>query len=263
MNIIGVYDNLHHRMSTGQVLNHGVSGYPCLGRPGDFQDQRRGEPWQVIVNDPIRSYMNAQSHIGIPMSNFNEFWTGGELREANFDAAPYRTPIFGEPEQAPLPNMPSITVAPIKYPNMIGMNFPQQLPSARIHENVRLAIQDRQNIGWEGLGYNKYVEGHNQVVLPHTSISTDPNTVNFQGASTATGTHPNNDVANQQTTANTQKTEFVQGQTPYQKLPNGTAIGALQAQEPPALWELASPPDPPVLPGEGTAPLRPTNPAWW
>lgn len=248
-------------MATGALLTHGVSGYPCLGVAGDLQDQRRGEPFENIMNDPIRSYMNAQSHIGYPMSNFNEPWTGGELQNMNWSAQPYRQPIFGEPVTAPpTPNINSIQISKIDRSVEIGATFPQQLPSSRIHNEERLAVMDRQNNGFEG---GMHIEGDNKVFMPHTNVNTTPYSKFFQGASTDNGVHPNNDTANQQTTANTIRTDFKGGQAPYQKLPDGITISALQPQEPPALWELAPPPDPPVLPGEGTAALAPTNPRWW
>lgn len=247
-------------MSTGAVINHGVSGYQCLGAPGDFQDQRRGEPWQVIVNDPIRSYMNAQNHIGIPLNNFTEFWTAGELREANFDAAPYRTPLFSEPlEGPPAPPIEKIGICPVEYPSFIGNTFPQELPLVSTDRNVFVPQMDRQNMTFENGTFN----GDNKVFMPPTPIPVTPNTVNFQGASTATGVHPNSDKAGQQTTGNQSRSDFSQGQQPSQKLPNGLSIGALQPTDPPQLYDLAPPPDPQVLPGEGTAPLLPTTPRWW
>lgn len=244
-------------------MTHGVSGFACTGAPGDFQEAVNGEPWQVIVNDPIRSYMNAQSHIGIPFNSFSESWRSGELRDVNYDAAPYRIPMFRDPIDAPPVDLGGIPIAAVEYPTWVAQTSAQQLPVSRIHENVRIAILDRQNADWEGIGYNKYVEGENAIFRPRGLINTDPGTVNFQGASTAAGTHPNNDTANQQTTGNTTKPEFNQGQTPSQKLPSGVGVGSLLPGDAPALWDLAPPPDPPVLPGEGTAPLRPTNPEWW
>lgn len=247
-------------MSTGAVINHGVSGYACLGRPGDFQDQRRGEPWQQIANDPILSYLDAQSHIGMPMSNFNEPWTGGNLAMFNMSGQPYRTPIFGETIPEPsLPNMTSMTITPIEYPSHVGSTFPQQFPIARIHETSRIQIMDRQNVNFErGTG-----NGDNKMILPHANVNTTPYSTFFQGANASAGTHPNNDVANQQTAPNTTRPDMRGGQAPAQKLPNGQTIGMMQPQEPPPLYELAPPPEPQVLPGEGTAPLRPTNPSWW
>lgn len=251
-------------MSTGALISHGVSGYPCLGVPGDWQEQRRGEPFENIINDPITSYMNAQSHIGFPLSNFNEPWTGGELQGINWSAQPYRQPVFGEPVTAPpTPDMGAIQISEINYPSHIGMTYAQQLPSSRIHNDVRLPLTERQNNGWEGALFNMYKEGDNKMFMPHTNVNSTPYSKFFQGASTDNGVHPGSDTANQQTTGNTTKVDFTGGQAPFQKLPNGISIGSLQPQEPPPLFELAPPPDPPVLPGEGTAHLEPTNPSWW
>jgi hypothetical protein len=213
----------------------------------------------VIVNDPIRSYMNAQSHIGIPMSNFNEPWRGGDPQDANWNSQPYRKPVFGEAESAPTPNMESMTVAPVDYPAFTGSALDQQMPSGVVHNRVALPAVDRQNTNWEVGTYN----GDNKVFMPQTAIYTNPNTEYFQGATTAPGTHPQNDKAGQQTTANTARADFTSGQAPYQKLPTGRDITSLQPGEPPQLWELAPPPDPQVLPGEGTGMLAPTVPAWW
>jgi hypothetical protein len=247
-------------MSTGKVLNHGVSGYACLGQPGDFQQQRRGEPWENAATDPIKSYLNAQSHIGQPMSNFNEPWNSGILQMENWNAQPYRAPVFGEPIPEPsLPNMPSVKVASINYPSMIGKNFPQELPSARIHQEIVLGLMDRQNMGFEGGTFN----GDNKVFLPQTNVNTTPNAPAFQGGQVATGVHPGADKAGQQTAPNTTRPDVKDGQSPYQKLPEGQAIGTLQPNEAPALYDLAPPPAPQVLPGEGTAPLLPTAPQWW
>lgn len=244
--------------------NHGVSGYPCLGVAGEFQEQRRGEPWEAIINDPIRSYMNAQSHIGIPLSNFNEPWTGGTLQDLNFSSQPYRTAVFGESAEVPPPSeMGAFKTSDINYPDQVGNVHPQQLPSSRVHNEGRLPLMDRQNLGWEGSAQSMYRTGDNRSVVDPRNVYVQPNVVNFQGASTATGVHPNNDTANQQTAANTSRTDFVGGQGPTSKLPQSITIGSMQPNEPPGLWELAPPPDPPVLPGEGTAPLQPTNPAWW
>jgi len=242
------------------VLTHGVSGYPCLGVPGDFNEQRRGEPWQVIVNDPIRSYMNAQNHIGIPMSTFNEPWTGGILQEGNFDSAPYRTPLFSEPLVGPPgPTPQTVTVAPISYPSQIGTTFPSQLPVSRIATEVSLPILSRQNNGFE----NGTGNGDNRVFMPPGQIFVQPNKENFQGASTAPGVHPNNDRAGATTAPNTTRPDMKGGQAPYQKLPNGVSIGALQPADQPQLWDLAPPPDPPIIPQTGTGALAPTTPAWW
>lgn len=248
-------------MSTGALLTHGVSGYPCLGVAGEFNEQRRGEPWQVIVNDPIRSYMNAQNHIGIPMSDFNEPWTGGELREGNFDAAPYRVPFFSEPFVGPPgPTPRTETIASMNYPNMIGKAFDQQLPRSLIMQNTPLPVMDRQNNGFEvGTG-----NGDNKVLLPQTPIGLVVNTPDFQGASASTAVHPNNDKAGATTTGNSQRVDFKGGQAPYQKLPGGVSIGGLQPGDTPQLWQLAPPPDPPVLPqGMSVSALAPTTPAWW
>lgn len=216
------------------------------------------------MNDPIRSYSNAQSHIGIPMSNFNEPWAGGELRDPNFDAAPYRTPVFGEPlESPPTPKIASIKISDIQYPEHAGSTHPQQLPSSRVHYGERLPVMGRQNLGGEGVAYNMYHTGDNRMGMPPTPISVEPNTVHFQGSTTAVGVHQNNDTANQETTANMGRTDFRGGQTPFQKLPNGITIGVMQPQDPGLAYSMAPAPDPQVLPGEGTAPLRSTNPAWW
>lgn len=248
-------------MSTGALLTHGVSGYPCLGQPGDFNEQRRGEPWQVIVNDPIRSYMNAQNHIGIPMSNFNEPWTGGILQEANFDAAPYRTPVFSEPFVGPPgPTPRTETLAPVSYPAMVGKNYAQQLPRSLIAPfHVPIPPNERQNMGFEYGTSN----GAETTLMPQSSIYLDPNKMSFQGASTSTGVHPNDDKAGASTTANTSRPDFRGGQAPSQKLPNGQTIGTLQPGDEPQLWDLAPPPDPPVIPQGISGALAPTTPAWW
>lgn len=244
--------------------HHGVSGYPCLGQAGDFQEQRRGEPWQSIANDPIRSYMNAQSHIGYPMSNFNEPWSGGMLQEMNWNGQPYRTPVFGEPVTAPsTPNITNVTVAPIDYPSHIGASYDQELPSTRIHAEERIPVLDRQNTGWEGGPFNMYSEADNRYLMEHTNVQTTPYSKFFQGGSVGVGVHPGSDIAGQQTAGNTTRPDIRNGQLPTTKLPNGQTIGQLQPQEPPALFELAPPPDPPVLPGEGTGSLAPTAPKWW
>lgn len=247
-------------MSTGSVLTHGVSGYPCLGVAGDFNEQERGEPWQVIVNDPIRSYMNAQNHIGIPMSNFNEPWTGGVLQNSNFDAAPYRVPVFSEPFVGPpAPAPKTVKLAPADYPFMVGEAFAQQLPQSTIHFDVPMPVLRRQNNNFEAGTAN----GDNKRFIPNIPTAPSPNARFFQGGTTPTGVHPNNDKAGQQTAPNTTRPDFRGGQTPFQKLPNGTSIGTLQPNEPPQLWELAPPPDPQVRPQEGTGPLLPTVPGWW
>jgi hypothetical protein len=245
-------------MSTGALLTHGVSGFPCTGVPGDWQDQRRGEPYEN-VSDPIASYMNAQNHIGVPLSNFNEPWTGGVLAMLNYNAQPYRVPFVGPLDAPPGPQKDYDVVAEVNYPSHLGVNGPQELPNARIHNDVNLPTIYRQNLTWE----NGIVNGDNKVFMPPGNFRNTPNTQNFQGGSTANGVHPNSDVAGQQTAPNTTRPDFKGGQAPFMKLPNGTTISALQPNEPPGLWELAPPPDPQVLPGEGTAPLMPTAPAWW
>lgn len=248
-------------MSTGAVLNHGVSGFACTGRAGDFQRQRRGEPWENIVNDPIVSYLNAQSHIGIPFNNFNEPWTGGELRDANFGAQPYRKPGFAEDFPPPIPpnEKQAIPVASVQYPSLIGEPFAQQLPYANVHAAVPMRETPRQNLGF----MQGSVNGDNKVLMPSVGPVLDPNKKFFQGANTATGVHPNNDKAGQSTAPNTTRADFFQGQAPYQKLPNGQAVGTLQPGEPPGLWAMAPAPEPQVLPEEGTGPLAPTVPGWW
>lgn len=251
--IIGGNGNLHQMSTT-----HGVSGYPCLGVAGDWQTQERSNPW-INAEDPIVSYMNAQNHIGVPLSTFNEPWTGGVLTDENFNAQPYREPLVGSLSAPPVPKMKSVEVAKVDYPSQLGVSFPQQLPNARIHSGVSLPLMDRQNMEWEaGTG-----NGDNKVFMPQQFVELLPNTSFFQGASTSTGVHPQNDVANQQTTGNTARSDFRGGQAPFQKLPNGMTVGELQPFEPPALWETAPPPDPVVQPGMGTGPLLPTNPAWW
>lgn len=247
-------------MATGLQLTHGVSGYACLGRQGDFQEQRRGEPWETIVNDPITSYLNAQSHIGVPLSNFNEPWTGGVLQDGNWSANAYRKPIFGEaifPTSAK--EVGAVEIASMDFPSHFGVANDQQLPNARIHVERAMMGVDRQNLTWEAGTMN----GDNKMFLPQGQIFVHPNKKDFQGGQTSTATHPQNDVAGQQTTGNTTRTDFTGGQTPYQKLPSGQTVGQLQMGEPPALWELAPPPDPAVLPGEGTGMLAPTGPSWW
>jgi hypothetical protein len=246
-------------MSTGAVLTHGVSGYPCLGRAGDFQEQLRGQPWESVVNDPISSYLNAQNHIGVMMSNFNEPWSGGALQDLNYNSQPYRTPIVGRLDAPASTEKRSILTATVEYPSHLGLRADQQLPIARIHSDVNLPVTYRQNLVWENGGVN----GSNQVLLPPTQIPTTPNTQPFQGSTTSSGVHPNNDKSGQQTTANTTRPDMRGGQLPTMRLPNGMSIGMMQPNEPPQLWEMAPPPDPQVIPGEGTAPLAPTTPAWW
>jgi hypothetical protein len=247
-------------MSTGAALVHGVSGYPCLGVPGDFQDQRRGEPWQVIVNDPIRSYLNAQNHIGIPMSNFNEPWTGGVLQEANFNGAPYRSPFFTEPlvgPPGPAPKFEKITAVNYDPQEM----FPVQLPVAPLAPPPHQlpVIMDRQNQQFNAGGFNEDEDGY----VPQTTVRMDPYTQHFQGGSVAAGVHPNNDKAGHGFAPNTAHPDFQAGQAPFQKLPAGQTVGAVQPIETPQLWELAPPPDPPVMPTGSTGALQPTAPGWW
>ena len=239
-------------------MNHGVSGYACTGIPGDFQEERIGTPWEASPNDPAASYSNAQNHLGLFMSGFNESWQSGALDDPNMSAQPYRTPIVGSFEAPAPPKIADIEICPIDYPEHLGETYPQQLPSSRIHVDPTVQAVDRQNLGFEA----GTVAGTHSAMMPHGNVNTQPNSQFFQGSTTVAGVHPNNDIAGQQTTANTGKQEFVQGQAPYQKLPNGITINMLQPQEPPALFQLAPPPDPPVPVG-GTAPLRPTNPARW
>lgn len=246
-------------MSTGAILNHGVSGFACTGIAGDFQQPVNGDPFLLRQNDPIRSYANAQNHTGILMSSFNEAWQAGALADGNMSAQPYRTAIVGSLDAPPAPRMPDITVTKIAYPDHLGQTYPQQLPSARIHFDVPVLPVGRQNEDFEA----GQATGVHTAVQVHGNVNSTPYSKFFQGASTDPNVHPNNDIANQQTTGNTAKSTFNQGQAPYQKVPAGVVINAMQPQEPPPLWSLAPPPDPQVLPGEGTAPLRPTNPAWW
>jgi len=242
------------------MMNHGVSGYACLGQAGDFQTQLRGEPLENIVNDPIQNYLDAQNHIGIPLSNFNEPWSGGILAEGNFNASPYPKALWSEPLVGPPGPSPIYqTITSIDYPSLIGETYPQQLPSARIATEVSLPVTDRQNLSFEVGTTN----GDNKVFMPATPIGTNTNMLHFLGSAVSAAVHPNDDKAGQQTTANTSRSTFAGGQAPYQKLPDGTSVGSLLPGEAPALWEMAPPPDPQVLPGEGTAPLRPTAPAWW
>ena len=242
-------------------MNHGVSGYACLGVAGDFQTQYRGEPMENIVNDPVQSYLNAQSHIGIPMSNFNEPWTGGVLSDDNYSAQPYPKALWSEPLVGPPGTTPEYTtIVKVDYPSELGETFPQELPSSRIATEVPLPIVDRQNLNFEMGTLN----GDNKLFLPQTRVELSTNTTHFQGSNVSTGVHPNVDKAGQSTTANTERSQFTGGQAPYQKLPNGMSIGSLLPGEPPQLWDMAPPPDPPViLPGQGTAPLQTTAPRWW
>lgn len=244
-------------MSTGAIINHGVSGYACLGQEGDFQEQRRDTPWDLA--DPIQSYMNAQSHIGVPMSTFNEPWTGGVLQDPNFSNNLYREPVFGEEVVSPPAPHPGIPVAPVSYPTFMGDAMAQQLPNARTHDGMRIQSSDRMNLNFE----KGTVNGDNKVAMPQTPVPTLPNTEFFQGSYVSTGVHPQNDKAGQATAGNTTRPDMKGGQAPFLKLPNGQSIGLLQPNEPPALWQLAPPPDPQVLPGEGTGFLRPTAPSWW
>jgi hypothetical protein len=122
-----------------------------------------------------------------------------------------------------------------------------------------LNVENRQNNTFE----SGQITNEHQELYPQGNVSAMPNSYFFQGASTDPGVHPNNDVANQSTTANTTRSDFTSGQAPTQKLPNGINISIMQPNEPPALWNLAPPPDPPVRPQEGTGQLKPTNPAWW
>ena len=150
-------------------------------------------------------------------------------------------------------------VTRINYPEHIGLRYDQQLPLASIPRNISVQNVDRQNTTFEQPTFN----GDNKVFMPPTPVPTLPNTNFFQGSSVAPGVHPNNDKAGQATTANTTRPDFRGGQGPTQKLPNGISLASLLPPETPALYDLAPPPDPQVLPGEGTAPLQPTAPAWW
>lgn len=242
------------------MMHHGVSGFPVLGRAGDFDIQHRGEPLENIVNDPVESYLNAQNHIGVPMSNFNESWHGGILADWNYNAQPYPKALWSEPLVGPPGPTPQYQkVVGVEYPSLIGDTFPQQLPTSRLAPSIMLPALERQNMGFESGTAN----GDNKVFMPPTSIHVKRNTIQFQGSETAPGVHPNNDKAGQQTTGNTGRTDFTGGQAPYQKLPNGLSVATLQPNDAPQLWELAPPPDPPVLPGEGTQALQSTVPQWW
>lgn len=245
-------------MATGAVLTHGVSGFPTTGIPGDFEEQRRSEPFRN-ASDPIVSYMNAQNHIGIPMSNFNEPWSGGMLQDINFSAQPYRTPFVGPLDAPPGPRKAYNVLAPVDYPSQLGATGAQQLPLAPIHNNVQLPVTYRQNLVWE----NGMVNGDNKLFLPQTPIFLDTNTHEFQGSVVPAGVHPNNDKLGSQTVPNTQRVDFKGGQAPFTKLPNGITISEQQPTDTPQLYEMPPPPDPQVLPGEGTAPLLPTVPRWW
>lgn len=246
-------------MSTGAIINHGVSGYACTGMPGDFNDQSRGVPWEYALNDPSISYNGAQNHLGLLMSGFNESWQAGNLQDSNMSAQPYRTPIVGPLQAPPPPPIPSTKIALLQFPDHTHQTHPQELPFARIHQDPIMNPIPRQNIGFE----NGTFTGTHSPIFPTGLISVLPNTANFMGSTTAAGVHPGADKAGQATTGNTAKPDLPLGQTPSQKLPNGLPVGALQDSEPPPLWESAPPPQPQTLPGEGTQPLRPTNPAWW
>lgn len=246
-------------MATGAVLNHGVSGYACTGVAGDFNEQRRGEPWQAIANDPIRSYMSAQNHIGIPMSTFNEPWTGGVMQEMNWSAQPYRVPIVGSIDAPPPPDIPFIPITPVQYPFQVGSSYNQQLPNSRIHTRTALPQISQQNRTFE----NPTVNGDNKIFMNPGNVFLQPNSKFFQGGTTTAGVHPQNDVAGQATTGNTARPDQKEGQTPYQKLPNGMSVSARGASEPPSLLDFAPPPDPPVMTQGGTGMLAPTAPAWW
>lgn len=251
--------NIHLSMSTGALMNHGVSGYACTGIPGDFGDQSHGKPWEQSLNDPSVSYSDAQNHLGLLMSSFNEPWQAGNLQDPNMSAQPYRIPIVGPLDAPPPPSIPQIKIATLQFPDHSLHTHPQELPFARIHKDPIVNQVNRQNIGFESGTFT----GIHEPVFPSGVISVLPNTVNLQGSTTSTGVHPGSDIAGQTTTGNTSKPDQPIGQQPSQKLPNGLAVGMLQDSEPPPLWASAPPPEPQVLPGEGTQPLHPTNPAWW
>lgn len=246
-------------MSTGAVLNHGVSGYACTGYPGEFQEGHNGTPWELPRNDTILSYSNTQNHIGAMWSNFNEPWSAGNLADPNMSAQPYRAPVFGPVDTPPPPKMPKLKVASIDYPDHRNDRLAQQLPLARYHMDTSVQAMDRQNLGFEMGAHPGFISP----IIPQGNIFTTPNAAFFQGSNTQTGVHPNNDVANQVTAGNTARADFTGGQAPFAKLPAGFSVGQMQPGEPPAMMGLAPPPDPQVLPGEGTAPLHTTNPAWW
>lgn len=246
-------------MSTGAIVNHGVSGYPCTGIPGDYGEQDRGTPWEAIHNDPSISYHNAQNHLGLLMSTFNQPWASGDLQDSNMSAQPYRTPIVGPMLAPPPPQIPKIKIAYLNFPDHTLNTHPQELPSSRIHIDPIVGQISRQNNGFEGGTFT----GTHTPMMPGGVISVMPNTVNPMGSQTPAGTHPGADNAGQQITGNTSKPDLNVGQQPNQKLPNGIPVGSLQNSEPPPLWASAPPPDPSVLPGEGTQPLHSTNPAWW
>lgn len=246
-------------MATGQLINHGVSGYACTGIPGDFGAQDRSIPWEASRNDPAISYANSQNHLGLFLQGFNQPWQAGVLGDSNMNAQPYRQPAVGSMEAPAAPSMPTIKIATVNFPDHTLDSHPQELPSSRIHIDPIISQTNRQNIGFEAGSFT----GSHDPTFPQGLISVLPNTVQFQGSQTAAGVHPGADNAGQQTTGNTTKPDQPIGQQPANKLPNGLAVGSLQDSEPPPLWASAPPPTPPVLPGEGTQPLRSTNPPWW
>lgn len=252
-------------MSTGAVLTHGVSGYECLGQPGDFQEQVRGEPWEQIVNDPIRSQLNAQSHIGVMLSNFNEPWTGGVLQDINFSAQPYRTPPFGEPVVGPPgPTIESIKIVDVDYPGQIGKTFAQEMPLVPVHRETQVKPSSWQNLTFETPTFN---DGTVVTLMNGGYVPLTPNQVNFQGSTVAPNVHPNADKAGQQTMPNTATagtgSDNKNPPPPYQKLPNGVSVGDLQPGEGPQLWQMGAPPQPQVQMQEGPAHLAATAPPWW
>jgi hypothetical protein len=172
------------------------------------------------------------------------------LREGFYDEALFMAVPHG---------IKDITITSIDYPEHLGLRYDQQLPLERIHMPIDVPIHSQQNTSWENGGMN----GDNKIFMPRTNVNTQPNSLFYQGSNVDTGVHPNSDKAGQATAGNTTRPDFRGGQTPFQKLPNGITIGSMQPNEPPPLWALAPPPEPQVLPGEGTAPLRPTAPAWW
>lgn len=193
------------------------------------------------------------------MSTYNEPWQAGVLADPNMSAQPYRAPVVGSIDAPAPPTIPSIKKAPIQYPDHFATTYPQQFPLKTRHSEPILAAVDRQNLSFE----SAQITGTHDAIFPHGNVNSTPNSAFFQGSMVDTGVHPNNDKAGQDTTGNTSRADFKAGQGPTTKLPNGINIGMLQPNEPPPLYTLAPPPQPQVLPGEGTAPLRPTNPAWW
>ena len=194
------------------------------------------------------------------MSTFNEPWTGGLLQEANFDAAPYRVPFFSEPFVGPPgPTPQTTTLAPISYPFEFGRTFPQQLPVSRIATETPLPVLMRQNQTFE----NGTGNGDNKVFMPQTPVGLVTDAPKFQGSNTSTAVHPNNDKAGATTAPNTTRPDMRGAPPPFTKLPNGAAIAQLQPGDQPQLWDMAPPPDPPIIPQTGTAMLAPTTPAWW